>query len=263
MTRRPTRAGRGPRGHDIRHEDQHDDGHDDGHDGPNGDANARPRRAVVHEIQPWIENRKLAAEWLILFVAAPLVMAFALPPSAIWSALAAIAVIGLILLWITPDFRWRSLAAGPLVPDWPRLVLLVAGTGILVVALTVWLVPWSLFSLPRRNPELWLMILILYPFLSALPQELVYRVLFFRRYGALFANPKTALAANAACFGLAHLFYANWPAVLLATLGGAVFAWAYQVRGSFGFAWLLHALAGQMIFTVGLGILFYHGAVPG
>ncbi len=214
--------------------------------------------------RPARQNRaQLAAEWLLLFVAAPLVMAFALPPTAIWYALATIMVIGLILLQLTPGFRWRSLIDGPLVPDvWPFL-LLVACTGAVVVALTMWLVPASLFSLPRLRPGLWLMILILYPFLSALPQELVYRVLFFRRYGRLFAGPKSALAANAACFGLAHLFYANWPAVILATIGGAVFAWAYQVQGSFRFAWLLHALAGQLIFTAGLGILFYHGAVAG
>ncbi len=41
----------------------------------------------------------------------------------------------------------------------------------------------------------------------------------------------------------------------------AVLAWAYAVKGSFPAALLLHALAGQIVFTSGLGVLFYHGAV--
>jgi hypothetical protein len=32
-------------------------------------------------------------------------------------------------------------------------------------------------------------------------------------------------------------------------------------RGSFAYAVVLHGLAGQIIFTSGLGIFFYHGAV--
>ena len=56
-----------------------------------------------------------------------------------------------------------------------------------VAGLLVWLlVPGQALALPRRAPGLWVAILALYPFLSALPQELIFRVLFFRRYGGLF-----------------------------------------------------------------------------
>ena len=43
--------------------------------------------------------------------------------------------------------------------------------------------------------------------------------------------------------------------------GGAIMAWAYLRNRSVLLAWVLHSLAGQITFTVGLGIYFYHGAV--
>ena len=66
---------------------------------------------------------------------------------------------------------------------------------------------------------------------------------------------------NGACFGLAHLFLMNWLAVVLSGIGGVVFAYAYHLRQSFLLACLLHVLAGQILFTTGAGIFFYHGAV--
>jgi CAAX protease family protein len=139
------------------------------------------------------------------------------------------------------------------------LVALVAGAT--AVAATWLLFPRNLFLLPQRAPALWLMIMLLYPLVSALPQELIFRPLFFRRYGALFPGRQVALAVNALAFSGAHLMYAH-PLVLGMTLvGGYVFGWLYLVRGSFPAAVLAHAIAGQAIFTSGLGVLFYSGNV--
>ena len=135
------------------------------------------------------------------------------------------------------------------------------GTALISAALVLWLLPERLLFLPREQTELWLKILVLYPLLSAIPQELFYRTLFFERYGALFPDRRWAIAVNAGCFGLAHLFYANWVAVILTTVGGAIFAWAYAEKRSFGLACVLHAIGGLIIFTSGLDLFFYHGAV--
>ena len=43
-------------------------------------------------------------------------------------------------------------------------------------------------------------------------------------------------------------------------MGSVAFAYAYAVKGSFPLAMLWHSLAGQIIFTVGLGRYFYNGA---
>jgi len=205
---------------------------------------------------------RLKLEFAALFIALPLFCATAVPPERMREVFVAVAVIGVGLLALTPDFRWRGLRGGITRRDAGIVLGFTVLVAVVSAALVLWLAPRQLFALPRQVPVLWAAIMVLYPVLSALPQELIYRVLFYERYGALFADHRSALAVNAVCFGLAHLFYWNWPAVLLTVPGGAIFAWAYT-RRSFALACVLHMIAGQILFTMGLGIFFYHGAIGG
>jgi hypothetical protein len=59
---------------------------------------------------------------------------------------------------------------------------------------------------------------------------------------------------------LAHLMFWNGVALALTAAGSVIFARAYLGRG-FLQAVLLHAVAGGIIFTSGLGVFFYHGAI--
>lgn len=201
------------------------------------------------------------AEFAAIFLVGPLVLAFLLPPDALFPALFAITLVSVVLLTVTPGFRWRELASGFRAVE-ARLVALVSGaTALTCAGLVFWLVPEQWLALPRRLPDLWLRVMLLYPILSALPQEVLFRLLFFRRYGWLFPEPRIALPVNAAVFALGHLMYWNWPALVLTFAGGWIFAWAY-LRGGFWSAVVLHAAAGAIVFTTGLGTFFYHGAVP-
>jgi uncharacterized protein len=202
------------------------------------------------------------AEFVAIFVAGPLALAFFLPPSALFPVLFAVTGVGVLLLSFTPGFRWRELTAGMLAVRRTHVAAISGATAASSAALVFWLVPHQWLFLPRMVPELWLMIIALYPLVSALPQEVLYRVLFFRRYGWLFPDARVAMAANAGLFALAHLMFWNWPAVLLTFAGGWIFAWAYLRGGGFWSAVILHAVAGGILFTSGLGTFFYHGAVP-
>ncbi len=128
------------------------------------------------------------AEFVAFYGAAPLAMAVLLPPSAMFPVLFGVTALGLLLLHITPEFAWRDLVAGSGRIDWRfvavfSLATVAVGTG--VVFLTA---PQALGALIRQNPGLMLMIALLYPVLSALPQEVVFRPLFFRRYGSAAAG---------------------------------------------------------------------------
>lgn len=225
-------------------------------------TDATRRRTSVSDAPGGARRARLWLEFLVLFVGVPAAMATVVPVRYAFPLLAAMTVVGVALLALTPGFRWRALIEGPLGPHWRATLIFTLGTAIVATALTLWLRPaWFLF-LPREVPGLWAMILLLYPVLSVIPQELLYRPLFFERYGALLGGPSVAIAVNALCFGLAHAFYANWVAVTLTTVGGAAFAWAYVHARSFPLAVLWHTLAGQLIFTSGLGRFFYHGAIP-
>lgn len=204
---------------------------------------------------------RLWAEFLALYVGGPLVLAFLLPPTAMFTVLGLMTSIGFIILHKTPTFHWRELVANPGGVSPAFYVGFAVMTALVCLAFVQVLFPQYMFMLPRHDPGLWLMIMLLYPLVSALPQEVIYRPLFFRRYGGLFPGRNAAILANAAFFSLAHLMYFD-PLVLAMTFsGGIAFAWAYAARGSFAAAVALHALAGQIVFTSGLGILFYSGAV--
>ncbi len=210
---------------------------------------------------PDIRRRRI--EFLLIYAAAPIVMAVFLPAKWMFPALFLITIAGIFLLVATPGFRWRELLRGWRLAFAPaNLALMLAFA--LVAAFASYLIlratrPEALFSLIRHRPLLMAMIFALYPWLSALPQEILYRVLFFRRYASLMPGPRAAILINAALFSFAHLMYWSWIVAILTFAGGIIFAWAYEIRRSFVLAFLLHAIAGWILFAFGMGLYFYAG----
>lgn len=202
-------------------------------------------------------------ELIGLFVAAPVAVAVVLGVVSPIGILLFLAIVALWLLWRTPDFRMADLLRGPVVREWRLILGFTLFSAVAMAALAYLLIPGRFFEIFRYRPGLWLLIMLLYPVFSALPQEIIFRTLFFRRYGRLFPSRAAAIAVNAGAFGLAHLFFGNPVTLVMATAGGAVFAWAYLRHHSTLLAVVLHSIAGQLIFTTGLGIYFYHGAIGG
>ncbi len=202
----------------------------------------------------------LWTEFMALYLLAPLVMALFLPPDMLFPALFGVTIVGLVLLWQTGGFRWRSLFTGWRQVDWSFAILFALGVGLLGWGIMRATQPEYIRALTLPRVRFLALIWLLYPILSALPQELVFRPLFFYRYGALFPDPRSAALINAAIFSFAHLMYWSVIVAILTFAGGLVFAWAYQRRG-FVSAWLLHSLAGNMLFAVGMGYYFWSGNV--
>jgi len=122
--------------------------------------------------------------------------------------------------------------------------------------------PQQLFAFARANPPLWAAVMVLYPLLSAYPQEIIFRTFLFHRYRRIFPNQKVRITASALAFGWAHLFFANWPAPTLSALGGFLIASTYAKTASTLQANIVHGLWGNLVFTIGLGQYFYGGAIP-
>jgi membrane protease YdiL (CAAX protease family) len=121
--------------------------------------------------------------------------------------------------------------------------------------------PNQLFAFPRQTPGTWAVVMLLYPVLAALPQEVVFRAFFFARYGGLFSNPAALVVCNGLSFGLAHLLYGNWTALILSTLGGWLFAYRYHRTRSLFIVALEHGLWGDLLFTLGIGWYLYSGSI--
>ena len=216
--------------------------------------------ALAH--RPALPSRALLwAELLALFVGAPLLMTAFFGRYSLFAVLWLLAGVAAYLLWRTPEFRWRALLRGPVLGEWRLIAGFTLFTALIAAATAQALVPHAFLWMPFGAPGLWVMIMLLYPPLSALPQELIYRTLFFERYGRLFPSARAAVAANGALFGLGHLFYMNPLTIGATALAGAAFGWAYLRAGSTLLSWALHAIGGMLVFTLGLGRFFYHGAV--
>jgi len=113
--------------------------------------------------------------------------------------------------------------------------------------------------LPRTQPGLWTLIMLLYP-LSAYAQELAFRTFFFHRYATLFTRPAARVLASGLIFGWAHVAVNNGAGILLATAAGLAMAATYERSRSTLLVTIEHALYGDLAFTAGLGALFYSKA---
>lgn len=121
--------------------------------------------------------------------------------------------------------------------------------------------PITWFELPISATKEWLMLLLLYPLLSVLPQELIFRTYFFHRFKLILPNKNTRIFFSALLFGFAHIVYTSWIAVLLATIGGLLFAYTYAYTRSTLAIVVEHSLWGLWLFSMGLGQYLDAGAI--
>ncbi|WP_025347775.1 CPBP family intramembrane glutamic endopeptidase [Nocardia nova] len=154
---------------------------------------------------------------------------------------------------------WRS---GALRNEAAPMAALAGSSALALTATVAALRRDALFELPRRNPALWLAVTVLYPVLSVYPQELIFRSFLFHRYAPVFGDGAALVAASAAAFGYVHIIFGSWVSVALSGAGGLLFATRYLRTDSLLTASVEHAVYGILIFTVGLGRYFYHGAAP-
>jgi uncharacterized protein len=211
-------------------------------------------------VEPPLRRFRRWGELALLFAVGP--AALSLGPR--WLVLPAILTGGGICLAVLlrdPTFpRRRLLEARAARRGLARVLLRTVAvcTGILLVALIA-RGPQGLFLLPRTRPGLWLAVLLLYPLLSAYPQEIIFRTFFFHRYGELFSRPAMAIAANAVLFGWAHVMVHNLTAVLLTIAGGLLFASSYHRYRSTLLVAIEHALYGDFVFSAGIRGMFVNG----
>lgn len=216
----------------------------------------------------------LAAEFAVVFGGTPAALTLGGVAHWMFPVLFAITLAALVYLLSDRSFDRRSFwRSGALRTDGRRLLgttafgligLVVLMGGLVTADAQGWTdlptqVRW--LSLPTSRPQLWILIMVLYPLLSVYPQELVYRAFFFRRYAPLFRGDVAMRLASALAFAWAHIVFENVLAIALCLVGGLLFATTYQRTRSLLAASLEHAAYGCAIFTIGLGWYFYGGAL--
>lgn len=205
----------------------------------------------------------LICEFLLIFGALPVVvhvavhtwrwpLFYVLPP----------VLLGLILylLWDDTFKLARELAKGFSFFEFISILALFLVAGGCVAAYVAQEMPGKFLAFPKSRPEVWTKVMIAYPLLSVLAQELVFRTFFFHRYGPLFGRWRlVAILVNGLVFGWAHIVFRNPVAVVATTVMGVVFAYRYTETRSLWAVFLEHTLWGWLVFTVGLGGYFFTG----
>ncbi|MDY0042542.1 MAG: CPBP family intramembrane glutamic endopeptidase, partial [Desulforhabdus sp.] len=173
-----------------------------------------------------------------------------------------IAALLFVLLLRQKDFDRDSLLRREGLRPWLRRILRFFALNAGILVLYTWYYHPDIFlGLPENRPLHWFAVLLLYPVLSAYPQEIIYRAWMFHRYRDLVGDQGVLVVLSAAAFGFAHLFFDNWIAIVLSLAGGFVFANTYLRSRSLLITAIEHGLWGDFLFTVGLGMFLFTGNI--
>lgn len=194
-------------------------------------------------------------EFLLFFVFVPFIANYYLDGWLKILPLIGIAIFFFILLRLDSSFEkpyLYHLNKAELKKSIPRLIIL----SVLLIWFTWWIFPDLLLYYPRENFEKYLITFFLYPIVSVIPQELIYRVYFFHRYRTLVPERFLLMLSNAIIFSLTHWIYANWVAPIATFLVSWIFIYSYLKSKSLLNVSLEHYIYGLIMFTIGFGYFF-------
>lgn len=211
-----------------------------------------------------LKNKMLALEFLLLCICLPtIIIAYKLAPfmfAFLWGAASYCFIVlryqhkGFLKdMWKWESVTWEAMK--PLLIRW-----IFASVGML--AFIYFYDPDRMFGLFERMPWYFpIFLCIMYPIMSALPQEFIFCSFFFERFQKFFSTDRAMIIASAIVFAYAHVLFINWVAPLLSFIAGLIFANTYANSKSLALVTIEHGLYGNVLFLVGLGWYFYGGAV--
>ena len=203
------------------------------------------------------------AELALIYLAAPLAMHYAVHGERVPLFLALLPVLALALSILAADSSFHLVKEVRRGFDWRAALSILLVFAIAGGAVAAWVLhahPAWFMEFPKRRPELFQRIMLLYPLMSVAVQELVYRTFYFHRYGPLFGEQRwLGIVANGLLFGFGHVVVGTQFAVVATCASGLLFASRYAATRSFWAVFIEHTLWGWLVFTVGLGRYFFTG----
>jgi hypothetical protein len=216
----------------------------------------------IRQLSP-VFRALLVVEMALIYVGAPFAVSMAVHDFRMPVFIALLPVLGIIVICLLADPTFsirRELTRGFGLTTLLSIVAVFAVAGGAVAYYVAELHPNWFMEFPRNRPETYKKIMLLYPAMSVVVQELVYRTFFFHRYGALFGRAWwLAIVLNGVLFGIGHIVIGTELAVYGTMATGALFAYRYATTRSFWAVFIEHTLWGALVFTVGLGRFFFAG----
>lgn len=192
-------------------------------------------------------------EFFFIFLIIPSTIFFLDSSIIIFLTLYLVSILSLVILYFDKTFLFTSLKKKI---DWTFVIIFSVIFFFLGFFYVLLVDKNLLFIFPKTNFKLWLIVIFIYPFLSVIPQELVYRVFFFQRYFPNINRFYFPAFLNLVVFAYGHLVFSNMHAIIITAIVSPIFTYAY-LKKSFLTCVILHTLGGQIIFTLGLGKYFF------
>jgi len=212
-------------------------------------------------VNPKTRNILLYIEFTTLFILIPLALFLSASRMGIYLALWGAGLYGFWVLRSTPSFSWHTLWHGK---GWSKegrrnafLRFLFLAT--LLALITYQILPERFMRFPLDRFALWYAVMILYPILSIVPQEIFFRSFYFARYEGWLTEKTSGMLINGLLFGFCHIVLNNWIAPTFCAIAGVLFAHSYQQHRSLKWSVIEHSLYGCWVFTVGIGWYFFTG----
>ncbi len=195
----------------------------------------------------------LKLEFIIIYFILPIVILVVNIKFFFFLILILVSIYTLFTLKKDKDFNFKSLLYKIC---WKDVLILNIIFAVNIYLYTLIFYPELLFSLPRKNLKLLIMIIIFYPVVSVAPQELIYRVFFCQRYKKILGNSYgKIILINTIVFAYGHIIFLNFTALIFTAMASPIFLAVY-LKYSFPTCLLLHALSGLLVFIFGLGKFF-------
>lgn len=201
-------------------------------------------------------NRYLFLELCLLFVVTPLILAITI---SVYIKLFYLFLGILYIIWVSikkEQFKKTKIASKTLKKV---LLQIIIRFGCIAIGSTFFLYvsdKASLFNVVLTKTDLWLKFSLVYILASVIPQELIYRTFFVKRYQEIFKNEISFILINAALFSFAHIWFQSWIVLTFTFIGGVFFIKTYLKTKSLWLVLLEHSLYGIWLYTVGYGKLF-------
>ena len=204
---------------------------------------------IMGNLTRWVEMAGI-------FLGVPIVLYGTFIPHLKSTVLLAVCIICLVMLLRDRTFdRNRFGLNGSY--NWRVLVIRYVIIACCLSLYTVLVEPEDAMAILRHNYARWAVIMITYPVLSVVPQEIIYRAFFFHRYGSLFTEKRISVLTNAALFAFGHILFRNWVAVIGSFVASLLWATTYLGSRSLPIVAIEHSLYGDLVFTLGIGNYFY------
>lgn len=195
------------------------------------------------------------AELIILFVVIPIALAF---PFFIGIKIAIVLLAIVYCLWLSINqqlFSKKDFFQLQQHRYWKKIVVYFFLIAFSTTFLVWKFLPENFFVVVKKAPLFWIGLILFYCIFSVYPQELLYRLFFFKRYATITSSTSFLISINILIFPLAHLFFHSWLVLLITIIGGVLFSISYHKTKSLLVTFLEHSLYGSWLFTVGMGEL--------